>query len=50
MFNIIDETFGTIIILLTDTEIVFIVKTDMLTIISTDAMIFEDECNRMIDF
>ncbi len=49
MFNIIDETFGTIMVLLTDTEIVFIIKTETLTIISTDMMILKDDWNGLIE-
>ncbi len=49
MFNIIDETFGTIMIVLTGTKIVFIIKTESLIVISTDMMILKDGWNGLIE-
>ncbi len=49
IFNIEDKTFGTIMILLTDTKIVFIIKTDKLSVILTDMMILKDGWNGLIE-
>jgi hypothetical protein len=49
MLNLVDETFGSIMIVLTDTKIVFIIKTESLIVILTDMMISEDGWNRLIN-
>ncbi len=48
MLNLVDETFGPIMIVLSDTKIIFIIKTESLIVISTDMMIFEDGWNGLI--